>query len=66
MVTGNGSLSMRWTGVQETMARQHRSCKLNTGGTKDQTVTGQEISRAAFSPQLFLMLRSSCSFGERR
>ena len=28
MVTGSGSLSMRCTGVQETMARQQRSCRL--------------------------------------
>lgn len=34
MVTGSGSLSIRCTGVQETMARQHRSCRLNTGGRK--------------------------------
>lgn len=37
MVTGRGSLSIRWTGVQETMARQQRSCRLNTvdvGGNK--------------------------------
>lgn len=32
MVTGSGSLSMRCTGVQETMARQQRSCRLNTAG----------------------------------
>ena len=32
MVTGRGSLSMRCTGVQETMARQQRSCRLNTAG----------------------------------
>lgn len=31
MATGSGSLSIRCTGVQETMARQHRSCRLNTG-----------------------------------
>lgn len=30
MVTGSGSLSMRCTGVQETMARQQRSCRLKT------------------------------------
>ena len=30
MATGSGSLSMRWTGVQDTIARQHRSCRLNT------------------------------------
>lgn len=30
MVTGRGSLSMRCTGVQETMARQQRSCRLKT------------------------------------
>jgi len=65
MVTGNGSLSMRWTGVQDTMARQHRSCKLNTGGRKEQTVKGQEISGAAFSLHRFLVLCSSCSSGKR-
>lgn len=32
MVTGSGSLSMRCTGVQETMARQQRSCRLKTEG----------------------------------
>lgn len=32
MVTGRGSLSMRCTGVQETIARQQRSCRLNTVG----------------------------------
>ena len=31
IATGSGSLSMRWTGVQETMARQHRSCSVKTG-----------------------------------
>lgn len=30
MVTGSGSLSMRCTGVRETMAWQQRSCRLNT------------------------------------
>lgn len=30
MATGSGSLSMRWTGVQDTMALQQRSCRLNT------------------------------------
>lgn len=34
MVTGSGSLSMRCTGVQETMARQQRSCRLKTEGGK--------------------------------
>lgn len=34
MATGSGSLSMRWTGVHDTMARQHRSCRLNTGHPK--------------------------------
>lgn len=34
MVTGSGSLSMRCTGVQETMARQQRSCRLNTAGQR--------------------------------
>lgn len=27
---GRGSLSTRWTGVQDTMERQHRSWRLNT------------------------------------
>lgn len=30
MATGSGSLSMRWTGVQDTMALQQRSCRLKT------------------------------------
>lgn len=30
MATGSGSLSMRWTGVHDTMALQQRSCRLNT------------------------------------
>lgn len=30
MATGRGSLSMRWTGVHDTMALQQRSCRLNT------------------------------------
>lgn len=30
MATGSGSLSMRWTGVHDTMALQHKSCRLNT------------------------------------
>lgn len=34
IVTGSGSLSMRCTGVQETMARQQRSCRLNTAGQR--------------------------------
>lgn len=50
MVTGKGSLSMRWTGVQETMARQHRSCKLNTGGRKDQTSQGPRDLKGCLLP----------------
>lgn len=34
MATGSGSLSMRCTGVHDTMARQHRSCRLKTAGGK--------------------------------
>lgn len=30
MATGRGSLSIRCTGVQETIERQHRSCRLKT------------------------------------
>lgn len=30
MATGSGSLSMRWTGVHDTMALQQRSCRLKT------------------------------------
>lgn len=29
---GSGSLSTRCTGVQDTTARQHRSCRLSTAG----------------------------------
>lgn len=34
MATGRGSLSIRCTGVQETMDRQHRSWRLKTGTKK--------------------------------
>jgi len=34
MATGSGSLSMRWTGVHDTIARQHRSCIVKTGDTQ--------------------------------
>ena len=27
---GRGSLSTRWTGVHDTMERQHKSCRLST------------------------------------
>lgn len=37
MATGSGSLSMRWTGVHETMALQHRSCRLKTAEGGKQT-----------------------------
>lgn len=30
MATGSGSLSMRWTGVHDTMALQQRSWRVNT------------------------------------
>lgn len=33
--TGSGSLSTRCTGVQETIERQHRSCRLNTGQMRE-------------------------------
>lgn len=65
MVTGSGSLSMRCTGVQETMARQHRSCRLNTGGRKKNTVKAQETSRAASFLQPFFTTCSFCLEGEK-
>lgn len=56
MVTGSGSLSMRCTGVQDTMARQQRSCRLNTargpgrGAEGSQTAGGAEVSQALGVP----------------
>lgn len=45
MATGSGSLSIRCTGVQETIARQHRSCRLNTGGVRWERQRKTEVKR---------------------
>jgi len=40
MATGSGSLSMRWTGVQDTMALQQRSWRLKTAEGNKKKASG--------------------------